>query len=313
MTSRRQFIQLSVTGAVAAAAASIPFTSAAQSALTAATSGTAGKVSAGSGKGRIKITQVRNATLIVNYAGVKFLIDPYLAEKEAYPGFEGTLNSQLRNPRVALKTPLSTILDVDAVIVTHTHNGNPQGDHWDEAAVKLVPKHLPLFAQHEADAARIRAQGFTDVRVLTPQSSFKGVSLSWTPGRHGTEEATAVAGEGLGDVCGIAFRHADEETLYLTGDTRWNSYVRKTLKTYKPDVIVMNAGFAIATNLDGIIMGVEDVNEVAEAMPDATLIASHLEAVNHCTVTRADLRKYSQLMGFDSRLLIPEDGETVSV
>jgi len=88
MTSRRQFIQLSVTGAVAAAAASIPFTSAAQAALTAATSGTAGTVSAGSGSGRIKITQVRNATLIVNYAGVKFLIDPYLAEKEAYPGFE---------------------------------------------------------------------------------------------------------------------------------------------------------------------------------------------------------------------------------
>lgn len=185
MTSRRQFIQLSVTGAVAAAAASIPFTSAAQAALTAATSGTAGTVSAGSGSGRIKITQVRNATLIVNYAGVKFLIDPYLADKEAYPGFEGTLNSQLRNPRVALKTPMNTILDVDAVIVTHTHNGNPQGDHWDEAAVKLVPKHLPLFAQHEGDAARIRAQGFTDVRVLTPDSPSRAYRSAGR--RDGTE------------------------------------------------------------------------------------------------------------------------------
>lgn len=292
--------------AAAAAAATIPFAGAAKSEPLLGSA-------AGKGTGKIKITQIRNATLIIHYAGIRFLVDPYLAEKEAYPGFDGTFNSQLRNPRVPLKTPMSTILDVDAVIVTHTHNGNPQGDHWDTAAAKLVPKHLPLFAQHEADAARIRAQGFTDVRVLTPDSSFKGVSLSWTPGRHGTEQATAVAGEGLGDVCGVVFRHSGEETLYLTGDTRWNSYVRKTLKTYKPDVIVMNAGFAIATGLDGIIMGVEDVNEVAEAAPEATLMASHLEAVNHCTVTRKDLRKYATLMGFSDRLLIPEDGETVSV
>ena len=35
----------------------------------------------------MRIKQVRNATLRVDYAGTKFLIDPYLARKEAYPGF----------------------------------------------------------------------------------------------------------------------------------------------------------------------------------------------------------------------------------
>jgi L-ascorbate metabolism protein UlaG (beta-lactamase superfamily) len=42
-----------------------------------------------------------------------------------------------------LKTPIDEILDVNAVIVTHTHP-----DHWDDAAISLVPKHLPLFAQN---------------------------------------------------------------------------------------------------------------------------------------------------------------------
>lgn len=307
MTTRRQFLMMSATGVAAAAAMNVPFASA-------ATNDKAGSVPAAAQAGKtIRITQVRNATLIVHYAGVKFLVDPYLADKEAYPGFEGTWHSELRNPRVPLKTPMSTILDVDAVIVTHTHNGNPHGDHWDEAAAKRVPKHLPLFAQNEDDAKRIRGQGFSDVRVLTRNSSFQGVSLSWVPGRHGTEEADIMGAEALGDVCGVVFRHPSEKTLYLTGDTRWNSFVKTALRTYKPNVIVMNAGFAIVPGMGGIIMGCEDVDEVANAAPEATLVASHLEAVNHCTVTRQALRKYASLVGIDNRLLIPEDGETIAV
>ncbi|MCY9191071.1 MBL fold metallo-hydrolase, partial [Bacillus mojavensis] len=35
----------------------------------------------------MNIQQIRNATLVVEYAGEKFLIDPMLAEKGAYPPF----------------------------------------------------------------------------------------------------------------------------------------------------------------------------------------------------------------------------------
>ena len=48
----------------------------------------------------MKVQQVRNATLIIEYAGKRFLVDPMAAEKEAYPGFEGTATSHLRNPLV---------------------------------------------------------------------------------------------------------------------------------------------------------------------------------------------------------------------
>lgn len=90
----------------------------------------------------MKIKQVRNATLIIEYAGKTFLVDPFLAEKGAYPGFEGTANSHLRNPLVDLAVPMDEILDVDAVIVKHLHP-----DHWDEAAQRLVPKDMLIFAQ----------------------------------------------------------------------------------------------------------------------------------------------------------------------
>ena len=36
-----------------------------------------------------KIEFIRNATLIFNYAGKRFLMDPMFAPKDAYPGFTG--------------------------------------------------------------------------------------------------------------------------------------------------------------------------------------------------------------------------------
>ena len=48
----------------------------------------------------MKITQVRNATLLIHYAGTRFLIDPMQAPKGSYPGFEGMANGHLRNPLV---------------------------------------------------------------------------------------------------------------------------------------------------------------------------------------------------------------------
>ncbi|MGL5379199.1 hypothetical protein [Clostridium sp.] len=44
----------------------------------------------------MKIKQIRNATVIVTYARKKFLIDPMLAEKGAYPPFLSTSDGETR-------------------------------------------------------------------------------------------------------------------------------------------------------------------------------------------------------------------------
>jgi L-ascorbate metabolism protein UlaG (beta-lactamase superfamily) len=102
------------------------------------------------------------------------------AEKGAVPGFEGTINSHLANPLVDLPVSMDEILDVDAVIVTHIHP-----DHWDEAAINLVPKDMLIFTQNEKDAAAIQAQGFSNIRVLGENTDFDGITLIKTPGQHG--------------------------------------------------------------------------------------------------------------------------------
>ena len=183
---------------------------------------------------------------------MRFLIDPMLAEQGAYPGFEGTVNSELRIPLVPLTLPMDEVLDVDAVIVTHTHP-----DHWDAAAQELVPKEMLVFAQNEADAELIHSQGFTDVCVLTETSEFNGVTLSKTGGQHGTNAAYEVEplAAVLGEVCGVVFKHPQAKTLYVAGDTIWNHHVEDALPRHQPEVIVLNSGSAQMPGGGTIIMG----------------------------------------------------------
>lgn len=173
-----------------------------------------------SSESRSKITQIRNATLRIDYGGVRFLVDPMLAERHSFPGFPGSVNSEQHNPMVHLPLPIADIVDVDGVIVTHLHK-----DHWDQAAQDALEKDLPVFAQNDTDAEVIRGQGFTDVRVLSQSSEFDGVRLIKTAGRHGTEAHYEVMAEILGDVCGVVFSHPEEKTIYLAGDTIWNGSV----------------------------------------------------------------------------------------
>ncbi|SMO97743.1 MBL fold metallo-hydrolase [Paracoccus laeviglucosivorans] len=259
----------------------------------------------------MQITQIRNATLRIDFGGTRFLVDPYLADKGTYEGFEASVDpaqpnprADVRNPTAELGVPMAQILDVDAVIVTHTH-----ADHWDEAAVRLVPRHLPLFVQNEADAATIRGQGFEDVRVLDDSSVFLGVTLTRTSGQHGSDEAHKL----MGDVMGVLLRHPDEKRLYVAGDTVWNDHVEGNLAEHAPQVVVVNAGDARIVGLGAIIMGVDDVKKVCEAAPDATVIASHMEAVNHAELTRDALRTDAEKRGYARNLLIPADGETISL
>lgn len=253
----------------------------------------------------MKFTQVRNATITIEYAGKKFLIDPVLAEKGAYPGFEGTPNSHKFNPLVDLPVSVDELLAVDAIIVTHTHS-----DHWDDAAKKLVPKDMLIFAQNEKDAAEIQAAGFVNTRILTGNTVFDGIVLIKTPGRHGTDEVMAKLGDILGVVCGVVFSHPDEKTLYIAGDTIWNQDVEDTLKKLTPDVIVLNSGDAQVIGLGSIIMGKQDVYEVYQAAPVATIIASHMESVNHAILSRRELRDFLDANSMTQRVLVPEDGES---
>ena len=259
---------------------------------------------------KLNLQQVRNATVKITYGDTTFLIDPMLAKKGAYPGFENTYRSNLRNPLVDLtESPEQVIAGVDAVIVTHTHL-----DHWDHAAQKALPKDIPLFAQHEEDAQLIRSQGFKNVRVLTNEAEFGGVKISKTGGQHGTDEMYAVPAlaKPLGEAMGVVFQAPGYKTLYLAGDTIWRPEVDQAIEKFQPEVIVLNAGKAKMSGYEGsIIMGEEDVLRATQVAKDAKIVAVHMDAINHMSLTRDELRSYVQKHGIESRVDIPSDGASL--
>lgn len=255
----------------------------------------------------VTFQHIRNATGKISYGGTTFLVDPMLAKKGAYPGFEGTVNSELRNPLVELPLPLEEVMRADAVIVSHTHL-----DHWDEAAKQALPKDIPLFAQNEEDAASIRKDGFTDVRVLGENTQFRGVQLIRVDGQHGSDALMSVLGKILGKTSGIVFRQPGHKTTYVAGDTVWTPQVTAAIARWRPDVIVLNTGYArVAGFNDSIIMGKDDLARAYEAAPWATIVGVHMEAVNHMTQSRKDLLDFVAAKGMDgARVRVPADGES---
>lgn len=250
------------------------------------------------------IKLVRNATLVVEYAGKKFLIDPLLGEKGSFPAFPNSARQDQNNPLVELPVSIEDVISgVDAVIVTHLHT-----DHWDEKAMEVLPKDIKLYSQNDEDAAEIKKAGFTNVEALTEDTVFEGIQLAKTQGEHGRGEILKMAGL----VCGIVFKHDSEKTLYVAGDTVWYNGVQEELNKHTPEVIVVNAGDNQFLQGGSLVMGKEDVYEVTKAAPNAKVIAVHMEAINHWTLSRQELKDFASEKGFTSNVLVPEDGESYS-
>lgn len=265
----------------------------------------------GSAFAEVSYQQLRNATGKVTYNETTFLVDPMLAEKGRYEGFAGTYNAEVRNPTVELPESKEKIMEgVDAVIVTHTHL-----DHWDEIAQQFIDKELPFFVQDEADAAAIRKAGFKNVTVLDGSAAFGGVTLTRVEGTHGTQAMydDAAAAELLGESMGVVFAAPGEKTVYLLGDTVWTPRVSKTLHAVKPDVLIVNTGYAKMLGYnESIIMGTADVAKAAAFLPEAEIVAVHMDAINHCTVSRKNVRALAKMLKIEDRVHVPEDGETVA-
>jgi L-ascorbate metabolism protein UlaG (beta-lactamase superfamily) len=245
----------------------------------------------------MKIQLIRNATLSLTVGDRRYLIDPYLASKGEGVSYQGSH----RSPLVELPMPIDEIVHgIDAVLVSHLHS-----DHFDEAACEILPNDLRLLcAARDADA--IQARGFVNVMPIVSSIRDGDVDIELTPGRHGPMEVL----DEMGEVSGFIFRANDEPVLYWAGDTILCDEVRQTIETFLPDIIVVHACGANWKGSGPLVMDEAMVAEVLRLAPDAAVIATHLDAVDHATVDRESLQSFFEnYADLRKRLYIPADGE----
>ncbi|RIX51507.1 MBL fold metallo-hydrolase [Paenibacillus nanensis] len=251
----------------------------------------------------MKIQLIRHATLLIEIGGRRLLIDPMFSPKGSFDPTPSML-PQLRNPTVDLPMTLEQLPPIDAVIVTHRHP-----DHFDQAAAEWLPKDITLLCQSE-DADAFRKEGFAAVMPLELQSAaaLLDLRITRTGGRHGR----GAIGQKMGTVSGFVLE-SQQETLYIAGDTVWCEEVGAALDAFRPNAAVLFAGEARFPAGGPITMGINDMMAVLERAPETKVVVAHLEAWNHCGLTRAALREDMRIEGMADRVAVPEDGEWVAL
>lgn len=247
----------------------------------------------------MKIQQIRNATLKIQYGDQTILLDPWLQDKGT--GLSApTVNQKMegiRQPMNELPMTSQEILSgVDFCLVTHIHP-----DHF---TADYLPKEIKIIVQNEEDRDKAAEMGFSETFSFEgDELKIGNVTITKVPALHGDNSTVAeMMGKGSGYILS-----GEEKTLYIAGDTVYYESVENTLEKYKPDVIALNCCEATIP-VGRLIMNLPDVEMVCEKMPEAQVIATHLDSVNHALVTSSDVKEFAQNHELNN-LCVPANGE----
>lgn len=250
----------------------------------------------------MKLQLIRNATMKIDYAGRSLLTDPLLCPR----GTLFTITGAARNPTARLPLPPSAVVaGVECIIVSHGHP-----DHFDRTASRrMIPRAVPLFCPPN-EAAKRSGEGFRHVVPVVSSCVWRGITITRREGRHGHGRVRALTGA----VSGYVFEAPGEPTVYWTGDSVWCPEVEETIAAFRPDVVVTHSGGGAVPGLGRTIMDErQTLRALGASRKSAVVVAVHMEAMDHCTVTRHALRRAADGAGVpQSRLLIPADGEVLA-
>ncbi len=248
----------------------------------------------------MKYRLLRNATARLTYGGTRFLLDPCFTPKGMGPSYA----KKVRSPLVELPCSMQeAVSGVDAVVLSHIHT-----DHFDSVAAEALDKSLTVLCQ-PGDEEHELLKAFADVRHAD-SGDFGVVHFERVAARHGSSLIVLSA---MGPGSGVVFMASGEPTVYWAGDTVLFDGVWDTVRRFLPEVIVVHAGGAL-WNGELIVMDAQQVVRLCKRLPETRVIAVHLEATDHGTVTREALRRAAEDAGIlPAQLLIPADGEEIDI
>jgi L-ascorbate metabolism protein UlaG (beta-lactamase superfamily) len=253
----------------------------------------------------MQIHFIRNATLIIHAGSHRFLVDPMLGPQGRLPPVALFRHRPRRNPTVPLPAGAEPALEgVTTALITHCHF-----DHLDRHGREwLAESGVPAYCSW-LDESYLKRRGITTMPLqIEQQNEFLDGTITPFPAAHGRGVMGWLMGRGLSYLVELP----GEPSVYITGDTVMTPIVRFVLTERKPTVAVLAAGSARMDLGKSILMTMEENLEFIRMSP-GMVVATHMEALNHCPTTRALLREAVTEAGLTEKVRIPEDGEILEL
>lgn len=253
----------------------------------------------------MKLYHLRNATLIIESEDKYILVDPMLGKKGSGLPFTLFRFKPRRNPTVDLPENAENILQkVTHCVVTHLHP-----DHLDKDAEDfLKEKNIPVTCSIK-DEKVLRKKGLNITQTLDywKEDAFLGGKIIGIPAIHGY----GFIAKPMGNVMGFYIEIPNDRSIYISADTVYTEHVDKVLKEFQPEIAVLACGSAQLDFGQPLLMRMDELIQFVNNAPQKVL-ANHMEALNHCPTTRAQLKNELEKKGLLDKVFIPNDGETIS-
>jgi len=251
------------------------------------------------GHGSPTLTLIGGPSVLIEFAGARFLTDPTFDGPGTYSAGPVTLVKRT-GPALAP----SEIGRIDAVLLSHDQHF----DNLDHAGREFL-KGVPLVLTTPEGAGRLKGSsvGLAPWQTVeVPVPGDRTIRITATPARHGPVGVEPLSG----DVTGFVVAAGDDgsDALYVSGDTVWYEGVAEVARRFAVSVAVLFTGAAEPRGPFQMTMDTNDAIAVANAFPDAALVAVHNDGWQHYTESQNDIAAAFAALGIRNRLTLLEPG-----
>ncbi len=260
----------------------------------------------------MQIHHMRNATFVIQTKDKYILIDPMLSDKAQLPPFSYLKHKIMKNPTVELSSNSIDILSkVTHCLITHSQTFGIKAlqhtDHLDSAAeVFLKNNNIPVFSISK-DRSYLKKLGL-NVEVCVnfwERTPYLGGFITAVPATHGHGWIHKLMANGAGYFIELE----DEPSIFISGDTVLTQDVKNAIENFQPALTVVAAGNASIDVGNDLLMSLDEVIEFIKLSP-TKVMANHMEALNHCPISRVELKQRLEQEHLSQKVFIPEDGES---
>jgi L-ascorbate metabolism protein UlaG (beta-lactamase superfamily) len=228
----------------------------------------------------LTVTYVGGPTAILEYAGLRILLDPTFDSPREYGDGDGDGDGETLVKTAAPGVSIDELGAIDVVLLSH----HEHDDNLDSAGRELV-RRLPLTLSTAKAGADL---GRPVIGLDTWEAHRVGdVTVTAVPALHGPPGAERL----VGPVIGFVLEATDSPTVYVSGDNASLELVRQIGDRFpEVDVAVLFAGAARVPSIDApLTLTSADAATAASILGVTRVVGLHTEDWKHFSETRADL------------------------